>query len=584
MKKIGIGYEFYKEFIDQALYYVDKTLLIRDIVEKGGKVTLFTRPRRFGKTLALTMLKTFFEKEYDYKGNMVDNKHYFEGKKIMEAGDDILSRLGQYPVLFLTLKSAKQPTFENAFYQLKSSIMNEIDRHRYLLDSAELNDKEKDKLKLWIGSDQNAYSCKPEDQMRMENDISVFSKAFGELSELLKKHHGKNVVILIDEYDVPLENAYFAGFYDKMIGFIRSFFESALKTNDSLEFAVITGCLRISRESIFTGLNHLEVSSVNGKNFNEFFGFTPKETEQMLMDYNLSDKVEEVKEWYDGYLFGDAEVYNPWSVIKYVKDHVADYNSLPRPYWSNTSSNSIIKDLIYNADDDMKDELDRLVKGGTIEKKIHEDITYVDISFKANEKNDENLWNFLFFTGYLKKISEKKVGTQIYLTMKIPNLEILNIYENQITDWFDMEVKKKADFSILHKAVLARDTEAISEFVNSILEQCISYFDSDESFYHGIFLSMLYGTPGYSVRSNREEGNGRTDIVLYPNRPKDPAILFELKVRKKFNEMEDGIEEAFTQIRDQKYEEGILDDRYAGVISFGVCFCKKSCIVSLMGK
>ncbi len=579
MKKIGIGYEKYKEFVDDNLYYVDKTLLIRDVIEKGGKVTLFTRPRRFGKTLALSMLKTFFEKEYDYDGNIVDNRHYFAGKRIMEAGDGILSRLGRYPALFMTLKSAKQPTFKGAFYKLKTSIVNEISRHAYLLDSERLTPEEKQKIRNWLQTDSKSYTEDVEGDKKLEEDINIFSTAFGEFSGMLKKHHGENVVILMDEYDVPLENAYFAGFYDRMAGFIRSFFESALKTNDSLEFAVITGCLRISKESIFTGLNNLTVNSVRSEKFGEYFGFTQEETEQMLKDYGLPDKVDEVKEWYDGYLFGDVEVYNPWSVTKYVYEHEMKHDKLPEPYWSNTSSNSIIKDLIYHADSNMKEELDRLVKGGTIEKKIHEDITYGDISFKDDERNEENLWNFLFFTGYLKKISEKKVGTHVYLTMKIPNLEIKNIYENQVTDWFDMEVKKKTDFSILHKAVLARNTEAISEFVNSILEQCISYFDSDESFYHGIFLSMLYGTPGYSVRSNREEGNGRTDIVLYPNRPKDPAILFELKVRKKFNEMEDGIEEAFTQIRDRKYEEGILDDGYAGVVSFGVCFCKKSCIV-----
>ena len=579
MKKIGIGYEKYKEFVDDNLYYVDKTLLIRDIIEKGGKVTLFTRPRRFGKTLALSMLKTFFEKEYDYDGNIVDNRRYFEGKKIMEAGDGILSRLGRYPVLFLTLKSAKQPTFKGAFYKLKTSIVNEISRHSYLLDSERLSPEEKQKIRNWLQTDSKSYTEDVEGDKKLEEDINIFSTAFGEFSGMLKKHHGENVVILMDEYDVPLENAYFAGFYDRMVGFIRSFFESALKTNDSLEFAVITGCLRISKESIFTGLNNLTVNSVRNEEFGEYFGFTQEETEQMLNDYDLRDKVEEVKEWYDGYLFGDTEVYNPWSVTKYIYEHRAKHDKLPEPYWSNTSSNSIIKDLIYNADDNMKEELDRLVKGGAIEKKIHEDITYGDISFKDEEKNDENLWNFLFFTGYLKKVSERSIVDDIYLTMCIPNAEIRSIYRNQITDWFDMVVKKKADFSILHRAVLAKDTEAMSEFVNSILEQCISYFDSDESFYHGIFLSMLYGTPGYSVRSNREAGNGRTDIVLYPNRPKDPAILFELKVRKKFKEMEDGIEEAFTQIRDQKYEEGILDEGYAGVISFGVCFCKKSCIV-----
>ncbi|MBR4344709.1 MAG: AAA family ATPase [Lachnospiraceae bacterium] len=581
MKKIGIGYEFYKRMIDDGCYYVDKTMLIKDVVEKGGTVTLFTRPRRFGKTLALSTLKTFFEKEYDYNGNIVDNRRYFEGMKIMEAGEDILSRLGKYPVLSLTLKSTKQPTFKGAFYKLKTSIVDEIARHSYLLNSEKLNPVEKSKIQNWLSTDSKAYIEDAEGDKKLYEDLNTFSTSFGEFSRMLKKHYGENVIILMDEYDVPLENAYFAGFYDEMIGFIRSFFENALKTNDSLEFAVITGCLRISKESIFTGLNNLSINSVRSEKFAEYFGFTQEETDLMLKEYNLADKVEEVKNWYDGYLFGNTAVYNPWSVTKYVDDHEVKHDKLPEPYWSNTSSNSIIRNLIYTADSNMKEELDRLVNGGTIEKKIHEDITYGDISFKDNEKNDENLWNFLFFTGYLKKVSERSIKEDIYLTMCIPNAEIRSIYRNQITDWFDMEVKKKADYSILHKAVMSKDTEAISEFVNSILEQCISYFDSDESFYHGIFLSMLYGTPGYSVRSNREEGNGRADIVMYPNRPKDPAILFELKVRKKFNEMDDGIEEAFTQIRDKKYEEGILEEGYAGVVSFGVCFCKKSCIVSV---
>ena len=584
MQKIGIGYEYYKDFLDHNLYYIDKTLLIRDIVNKGGKVTLFTRPRRFGKTLALSMIQTFFEKEYDRDGKPVDNSRYFIGKKIMEKDSDITSMLGQYPVLSLTLKSAKQPDFKNAFYQLKSSIMSEINRHRYLLDSPELDKSEKEKFSIWVSTDQMPYSSETNDLMRMERDIALYSKAFGELAVLLKKHHKKNVIILLDEYDVPLENAYFEGFYDDMVGFIRSFFESSLKTNTALEFAVITGCLRISKESIFTGLNHLKINSVLGSNFDEYFGFTQTETEQMLCEYNLEDKVGEVREWYDGYLFGDTEVYNPWSVISYIDERQSDHNRLPRPYWSNTSSNSIIKDLVYHADSDMKAELDILIKGGTIEKKIHEDITYGDISFKDNEKNDENLWNFLFFTGYLKKVSERSIGEDVYLTMCIPNAEVRSIYRNQISDWFEIEVKKKTDFSSLHKAVLARDTEQIADFVSSVLEKAISYFDSDESFYHGVFLSMLYGTPGYSVQSNREEGDGRPDIVLYPNRPKDPAYLFEIKIRKKFNQMDDGLEEAYRQIKDRKYEEGILDDGYAGVVSFGICFCKKSCIAGLYKK
>lgn len=576
MKKIGIGYEFYKEFIDQDIYYIDKTLLIRDIIEKGGKVTLFTRPRRFGKTLALTMLKAFFEKEHDHMGNPVDNRHYFEGKKIMEAGEAITSKLGQYPVLFMTLKSAKQPTFDNAFYQLRSTIMSEISRHRYLLDSPALDEEEKKKFKVWIGTDPHPYSNSPEDRDRMKKDMEAFAKAFGELSEMLKKHHGKNVVILFDEYDVPLENAYYAGFYDEMVGFIRSFFESALKTNNALELAVITGCLRISKESIFTGLNNLKINSVTGTDFGEYFGFTSEETTKMLADYEMADKFAEVREWYDGYLFGNSEVYNPWSVISYVDDHRSNHDFLPRPYWSNTSSNSIIKDLVYRSDEGTKAELDRLIQGEIIEKPIHEDITYDDIY-----KNENNLWNFLFFTGYMKKVSERSDGRNILMSMSIPNLEIRGIYDRQIKEWFDEVVKRSTDFSRLHKAVIEKDTETMGSFVSELLKKAISTFDSAESFYHGFLLSLLINLEDYETQSNREEGNGRPDIILYPQNPKDPAYIFEIKIRKAFNKMDDGIEEAFRQIQDQKYEEGILDEGYAGVVSYGVCFCKKSCIFRL---
>ena len=577
MKKIGIGYEFYKEFVDRNLYYVDKTLLIRDIIEKGDKVNLFTRPRRFGKTLSLTMLQTFFELEYDYDGNIVDNRKYFEGKKIMEAGDEVVSMLGKYPVLFLTLKSAKQPDFVGAFYQLKNAIWQEIDRHRYLLDSDKLNEEEKEQLRQWINCDRTAYADIPEDMVRMQKDIRMFATVFGELSVMLKKHHGTGVVILLDEYDVPLENSYFEGFYNEMVGFIRSFFESALKTNTALELAVITGCLRISKESIFTGLNHLTVNTVRSEEFGEYFGFTPEEVETMLKDYGLTEKIEEVREWYDGYLFGNAEVYNPWSVINYTKLHVANPTRFPEPYWSNTSSNSIIKDLVYRADADVKEELDRLIQGGTIERKIHEDITYNDIY-----ESEDNLWNFLFFTGYMKKVSERKQDEDIYIKMCIPNAEIRSIYRNQIREWFDKEVLKTTDRSTLHKAVLAKDTDAMSAFITEMLQKTISTFDSEESFYHGFILSLLVGVPNYVARSNREEGDGRPDITLYPERPKDPAIIFEIKTRKKFNQMDDGIKEAFTQIKDKHYEEGIIDDGYAGVVSFGVCCCKKSCIIELM--
>ena len=570
MKKIGIGYENYKEFIDKDMYYVDKTLLIRDIVERGGKVTLFTRPRRFGKTLALSMLRTFFEKEYDFDGNIVDNSRYFTGKKIMEADEKILSMMGRYPVIKLSLKSAKQPNFKTAFLKLRDEIVQEFDRHSYISDSAKLSLAERQNIQSLL---QPKRDEDIQDDAALQTEVGRYATALKMLSVSLKKYHGENVIILLDEYDVPLENAYYAGFYQEMVDFIRSLFESCLKTNDALEFAVVTGCLRISKESIFTGLNHLQISSIYNNGYEEAFGFTQAETEAMLIAYGMSDRIAEAKEWYDGYLFGETEIYNPWSIIKYVSSIAINKMKFPEAYWANTSSNQIIRDMVWEADENMREELDLLINGGTIEKQIHEDITYDDI-----HNSEDNLWNFLFFTGYMKKVSERREGKKIYLTMRIPNLEVGSIYENHIRGWFD-EVVKGTDRGELHKAVLEGDTDMIADYVSDLLEKSISTFDSEESFYHGFFLSLLYGVKGYSVRSNREEGNGRPDIVLYPNRPKNPAIIFEVKIRKKFNQMEDGLEEAYRQIRDQKYEEGILDDGYLGVVSYGICFCKKSCIV-----
>ncbi|MBR1628349.1 MAG: AAA family ATPase [Lachnospiraceae bacterium] len=575
MQRIGMGYEFYKRFVDEKLYYVDKTLLIRDVVEQGGTVTLFTRPRRFGKTLALTTLQTFFELEYDYDGNVVDNARYFTGKKIMEASPEILAMQGQYPVLFMTLKSAKQPNFKNAFYQLRNVIASEVDRHRYLLESEKLNDEDKDKIRTWLAATLHSYSYDEEGDRELEKDIGAFATAIGDLCKLLKKHHDKNVIILIDEYDVPLENAYYAGFYRQMVGFIRSMFESALKTNTALERAIITGCLRISKESIFTGLNNLVINSVRGTGFSEGFGFTQEETEAMLAAYGLSEKTEEVRKWYNGYLFGNTEIYNPWSVTHYVYSKVIDGMQFPEPYWANTSGNAIIKDLVEQADEETKEELEKLIAGGTIEKRIHEDITYDDIY-----QSRENLWNFLFFTGYMRKVSEREDGDDVYVAMRIPNLEIKSIYRNQIRNWFEGIVRRTSRQD-LYAAILQKDADTIGDILTDILGKTISTFDSSEFFYHGFLHSMLTEMPRYRARSNREAGDGRPDIVLYPNRPRDPAYIFEVKTRKKFSEMNDGLLEAYRQIEDKKYEEGILDEGYAGAISFGICFCKKACIAGV---
>ncbi len=396
MKKIGIGYENYKEFIDQDLYYIDKTMLINDIDEHGGKVTLFTRPRRFGKTLALSTIRTFFELEYDLEGNVTDNSRYFEGKKIMGASEKILDMMGRYPVITLSLKSVKQPDFRSAMLQLRNDIIAEFNRHIYIKDSEKFTDAEQLLLKELL-IPKRMDEIKTDDDLRAE--IGRYVTALKTLSVCLKKYHNRNVIILIDEYDVPLENAYFKGFYDEMVDYIRSLFESCLKTNDALEFAVITGCLRISKETIFTGLNHLQVSSIYDNGYEDSFGFTEEETVNMLIDYGLGDRIEEVKEWYNGYLFGKTEIYNPWTVINYIKNIGIDNMNYPRPFWANTSSNEIIKNMIWHADGEMKKELDNLINGGTIEKRIHEDITYDDIY-----ESEDNLWNFLYFTGYLKKV------------------------------------------------------------------------------------------------------------------------------------------------------------------------------------
>ena len=581
MKKIGIGYENYKQFTDQNLYYVDKTLLVQDVLEKGGAVTLITRPRRFGKTLALSMLRTFFELEYDRDGNVIDKRRYFEGRKIMDAGDEILSKMGQYPVINLSLKGAKQPDFQSSFLAIRREIISEYNRHSYLMDSSELSQEERNLFAEFYSGEMSwrkrayAFQSPAQREDAIREECGIYDASLKTLSELLKKHHGKNVLILLDEYDVPLENAWASGFYDPMIGFIRSLFESALKTNDALELAVVTGCLRISRESIFTGLNNLNTISIRSGSFSEAFGFTEEETMQLLSDYGMDEKAEEVREWHDGYLFGDSDIYNPWSLTKYVYEHLSLPNALPEPYWSNTSSNSVIKDLVFHADEKVREELDVLIGWGTIEKKIHEDITYADI-----HKSSDNLWNFLFFTGYMRKVSERRIGEDIYVTMRIPNLEIRSIYRNQIQGWFD-RIVKDVDRDELFRAVLDKDTIKMGKILTDLLKHSISTFDSDESFYHGFLLSMLIGMKDYRARSNREEGAGRPDITLYPENPPDPAYIFEIKTRKKYNEMDDGLREALEQITEKRYEEGILDDGYAGAVSYGACFCRKSCIVGL---
>ncbi len=555
---LPIGIEFYKHMMDKPYYYVDKTLIIRDLLDKGGKVNLFTRPRRFGKTLIQSTLRVFFECETEADGSVTDNSHYFAGAKIMQAGEEYVAHMGQYPVIFLSLKSAKQPNFQMAYEQLRETIAEEFERHAYLLKIGGMSDGNREKYR---------------ELMERRAQRSDYATALHFLSKCLKRYHGKDVVILIDEYDVPLENAHFRGFYDEMIDFIRSLFESALKTNECLELAVITGCLRISRESIFTGLNNLKAVSVLDESFAEYFGFTPSEVKEMLEYYGIGDREEEVRRWYDGYLFGQTEVYNPWSVINYVDDITSKNTPFPKPYWSNTSSNNIVRELVDRADDTVKSELEELIAGGAVEKPVHEEITYGEVY-----KSQDNLWNFLFFTGYLKVASRRFAGNTVYLTLTIPNEEICYIYQNTIREWFE-ERKKEYDPTPFYDGMRSGDCSKVEEFISSQLSGSISYYDSTESFYHGYLLGLLGGMGGYKISSNREQGNGRPDLLLEAHDPRRPSMIIEIKRARKFSEMEGMCDEALAQIERQDYAAELLDEGYQKIYQYGFCFCKKSCMV-----
>ena len=558
-KKISIGVEDFKEIIEKDGYFVDKTLMIQSLIESNAKVTLFTRPRRFGKTLNQFMIRRFFEDERTEKGEKVDNGYLFDGLKIAECGEEILKHQQQCPVIFLSLKSAKQDDYQTAYACLIDEICKEFQRHSYVLQN-EMPVRSREifeRIALGRGSKEE------------------YAKALGFLSECLAKYHGNNAFILIDEYDVPLENAYFRGFYDEMIDFIRSLFESALKTNPYLEKSVITGCLRISEESVFTGLNNLEIDSVLRTRYADSFGFTEAEVEAMLAYYGLQQELSEVKEWYDGYLFANTEIYNPWSILKYVndrKDHVTEF---ALPYWSNTSSNSIVREMVGEADEMAKADLETLINDGTIEKPVHEDITYGDI-----HQSQDNLWNFLFFTGYLKKISERKdeSGETLYLTMAIPNTEIKTIYKNSIAYWFEQRMKE-TDRSPLKHALETGDCEAAEDFINSQLADTISYYDYAENFYHGFMAGLLVNIGGYSVKSNRESGNGRPDIVMTELKFRGRAMILELKISDTIQGMEKKCEEALTQMKEQKYESSLEDDGYQPILKYAICFFKKGCMV-----
>ena len=553
-KPLPIGVDNFKTLITKEYYFVDKTLFIRDLLNMKGEVNLFTRPRRFGKTLNMSMLRYFFELNED-------NRALFEGTKIMSAGEEYLKWMGQFPVISLSLKSMKQPTFELSLEMLKQAVAEEYGRHWKLVESdPHLSDAKRERylrIRDWKGTEAD------------------YASALKFLSECLYDCTGKKSVILIDEYDVPLENAYFAGFYGKMIALIRSLFESALKTNENLEFSVVTGCLRISRESIFTGLNNLKIMSITADAYAEYFGFTPDEVEEMLRFYDLDKNLKTVRQWYDGYQFGSTEVYNPWSVINYVDSCRTNKDAFARPYWSNTGSNSIVRTLVEKADMSAKQEIEALIEGKTITKPIHEDITYEDM-----DSTQDNLWNFLFFTGYLKKIRERQEGETIYMEMAIPNSEVRYVYKNTVLRWFEEKTDKK-ELSPLYESILNGNTEKMAEILSENLMETISFYDYQESYYHGFLAGMLKNIGNYIVLSNRESGNGRPDILLkYPS-VRGKAVIIEIKVSKTYQELEKKCDEALRQIEEQRYEEELRQEGYQNIMKYGVAFYRKECMAKL---
>lgn len=558
-KALPVGVENFEDMVRSGYYYVDKTMFIKELLDMKGKVNLFTRPRRFGKTLNLSMLRYFFEDTHDAEKNRQNNQ-LFRGMKIMETGEAYTSQMSRFPIVNLTLKSAKQEDFDTAYYMLQAEIASEFNRHRDIIE------QEKEKLTLKEYEQYISIADERADQRLVRGSLKLFCQCMGRIT-------GRNTIILIDEYDVPLENAYFRGFYDEMVDFIRSLFETALKTNDYLQFAVITGCLRISKESIFTGFNHLNIISVLDKKYSEHFGFTEPEVLQMMADYNVESRFSTMKEWYDGYMFGNTEVYNPWSVIKFLYDLYSDINAFPHPYWVNTSSNDIIKDMIAGADRETKGQIEELLGGEALDMQVHEEVTYGDM-----QSSGENLWNFLYFTGYLTKEREYFKESSVFLRARIPNTEVKTIYQTTILNWFKNAVKKE-DFRDLYRAMEDGDAGKMTDILNGQLFRTISFYDSAENFYHGFLTGILSQSENYLVKSNRESGNGRSDIMVKSPSLRGRAFVLEVKVSGSIDALEDDAKKALQQIYDKKYIEELRAEGYREIDCYGISFFRKDCEV-----
>ena len=556
--KLPVGIENFEEIRKLGFYYIDKTRLIEQLLQGWGKVTLFTRPRRFGKTLNMSMLRSFFEKGTD--------KALFEGLYISGNKELCDEHMGKYPVIFLSFKGVDGLDFTTARRMLCAILKDELDRHYYLKNSDVLTDEDRTLFtKMLHGQDDNI-----EDSIRM-------------LSKLLYKHYGQKVVILIDEYDVPLDKAFQNGYYKEMVSLIRGLFGQALKTNEFLQFAVLTGCLRVSKESIFTGLNNFEINSIVDIDHDEQFGFTDDEVMKLLLDYDRSERYPDAKEWYDGYHFGNADIYCPWDVINFAKKLVSDPSARPSAFWINSSGNDMVKRFVDKADQTTRDEIEKLVAGGFVEKQLRLDLTYDEI-----DNTIDNLWSVLFTTGYLTKIGEVKVPDSESYAYKlvIPNKEVREVFILQIQEWFKAVVANDDDtMKLLSKAILDKDEKQITRQLNIVMSRMISILDTKEpdamkeNFYHDLLLGLLRGSnPDWLIKSNRESGDGFSDILIEPEDP-DAGIVIEVKYAKEMKELDAACETAMAQIKNKRYDEALRDEGRCDILAYGIAFCRKRCRV-----
>lgn len=542
ISEMPIGISDFEEIINNKLFYIDKTELIEDLLSSHCKVTLFTRPRRFGKTLAMSMLENFF--------NITKNsKELFTGLKISKNTELCNNYMNQYPTIFITLKEIEGRNFKNAYAMFKEKIINLYSSFSFLEYS--------DKL---ISQDIELFK-----KLRNGNATEVeFITSLNTLMRLLYSHYNKPVILLIDEYDVPLAKATDNGYYNEMLSMMRGFMQ-VLKDNSYLKFAIITGCLRISKESIFTGTNNFYVNSITAKRCSEYFGFTNNEVQQILKDVEALAKFSEIKEWYDGYNFGGTEIYCPWDVINYINDYLYGEEILPKCYWNDTSSNSIVKTFINSYGNRLQKDFTTLLKGGSIQKKIKEDLTY-----DLLHSSIENFWSILFLTGYLTS-DNRSLGE---IDLRIPNKEVQCIYEDTLKEFFNDKVNDS--YIELTTALWNGDAKALSNIISKILLTTISFHDYKEDFYHAFLLGILTGL-GYDTDSNKENEEGRSDIVVQDYSGLKVAI-FEVKHSAKITEMEKDCDKALAQIQDRQYTVG-YEDEFDEVICYGISFFKKKCLV-----